>query len=302
MNEGVARQVIRALSMLLNRALAVVLCLPLAMGCYALWDSHVVYERANTSQWQPYKPTEPEPLSFWELQRINPEVRAWLSVYGTNIDYPVCQAAQGSENKYVTTNAKGEYSLSGALFIDTANAADFSDFATIVYGHHMEQKMMFGAISDFSQREFFDEHRYGNLFANDTDYGLEFFCFLDADAYDRSIYRHTFAGDEEREDYLKLLHERSRCWRTGVEIGKDDHIVLLSTCSSGYTNAREILVGKICNERFKNPFVKIPNLGTGVDTQEGWLGVPYWCWLALGALAVLCVIVVRVRKASRVDE
>ena len=302
MNEGVAWQVIRALSMLLNRALVVVLCLPLAMGCYALWDSHVVYERANVNEWQPYKPTEPEPLSFWELQRINPEVRAWLSVYGTNIDYPVCQAAQGSENKYVTTNAKGEYSLSGALFMDTANAADFSDFATIVYGHHMERKAMFGAISDFSQREFFDEHRYGNLFANDTDYGLEFFCFLDADAYDRSIYRHTFADDGEREGYLKLLHERARNWRTGVEIGKDDRIILLSTCSAGYTNAREILVGKICNERFKNPFVKIPNLGTGVDTQEGWLGVPYWCWLALGALVVFCVIIVRTRKAKRVVE
>ena len=288
--------------MLLNRSLVVVLCLPLAMGCYALWDSHMVYERANVEQWQPYKPTEPEPLSFWELQRINPEVRAWLSVYGTNIDYPVCQAAQGSENKYVTTNAKGEYSLSGALFMDTANAADFSDFATIVYGHHMERKAMFGAISDFSQREFFDEHRYGNLFANDTDYGLEFFCFLDADAYDRSIYRHTFAGDGEREGYLKLLHERARNWRTGVEIGKDDRIVLLSTCATGYTNAREILVGKICNERFKNPFVKIPNLGTGVDTQEGWLGVPYWCWLALGVLVVFCVIIVRVRKAKRVVE
>ena len=271
MNEGVARRIIRALSMLLNRSLVVVLCLPLAMGCYALWDSHMVYERANVEQWQPYKPTEPEPLSFWELQRINPEVRAWLSVYGTNIDYPVCQAAQGSENKYVTTNAKGEYSLSGALFMDTANAA-------------------------------FDEHRYGNLFVNDTDYGLEFFCFLDADAYDRSIYRHTFAGDGEREGYLKLLHERARNWRTGVEIGKDDRIVLLSTCATGYTNAREILVGKICNERFKNPFVKIPNLGTGVDTQEGWLGVPYWCWLALGVLAVFCVIIVRVRKAKRVVE
>ena len=302
MNEGVARRIIRTLSMVLNRALVVVLCLPLAMGCYALWDSHMVYERANVEQWQPYKPTEPEPLSFWELQRINPEVRAWLSVYGTNIDYPVCQAAQGSEDKYVTTNAKGEYSLSGALFMDTANAADFSDFATIVYGHHMERKAMFGAISDFSQREFFDEHRYGNLFANDTDYGLEFLCFLDADAYDSSIYRHTFAGDGEREGYLKLLHERARNWRTGVEIGKDDRIILLSTCSAGYTNAREILVGKICNERFKNPFVKIPNLGTGVDTQEGWLGVPYWCWLALGVLVVFCVIIVRVRKAKRVVE
>ena len=114
-----------------------------------------------------------------------------------------------------------------------------------------------------------------------------------------TYHRHV-ADDGEREGYLKLLHELARNWRTNVEIGKDDHIVLLSTCSAGYTNAREILVGKICNERFENPFVKIPNLGTGVDTQEGWLGVPYWCWLALGVLAVFCVIIVRVRKATRV--
>ena len=163
MNEGVARRIIRTLSMVLNRALVVVLCLPLAMGCYALWDSHVVYERANVSQWQPYKPTEPEPLSFWELQRINPEVRAWLSVYGTNIDYPVCQAAQGSEDKYVTTNAKGEYSLSGALFMDTANAADFSDFVTIVYGHHMDRHEMFGDLDLYLDKDFFDANTTGTL-------------------------------------------------------------------------------------------------------------------------------------------
>ncbi len=302
MDEGVGRKVIQALRSILNYALVTVMCLPLAMGCYALWDSHVVYERANVDQWQPYKPTEPEPLSFWELQRINPDVRAWLSVYGTKIDYPVCQSVPGEEEKYLTTNAKGEYSLSGALFIDVANAADFSDFSTIVYGHHMENEVMFGGISNFADKEYFDEHRYGNLFVNDTDYGLEFFCFLDADAYDRSIYRHTFVGAGEREGYLELLHARSRCWRPEVEISGEDRIILLSTCAAGYTNAREILVGKICGTKFKNPFLKIPNFGTGVDAQEGWLGVPYWCWLALGVLVVLLIIIVRTRKVSRVHE
>lgn len=280
---------------MVDRALVAVLCLPLAMGCYALWDSHVVYERAGVGQWQPYKPTEPEPLSFWELQRINPEVRAWLSVYGTNIDYPVCQATPQTEDKYLTTNAKGEYSLSGSLFIDTANAADFSGFATIVYGHHMENEVMFGPLTDFADKEFFKEHRYGNLFVNDTNYGLEFFCYLDADAYDRSVYRHSFVGEGEREGYLSLLHERARHWRIDTEVSANDRIVLLSTCASGSTNGRAILVGKICNERFKNPFVKIPNLGTGVDLQEGLLGVPTWCWIVLLVFVVLVAVVVRER-------
>ena len=302
MGEGMGRKVVRAISGLLNRVLVVALCLPLAMGCYALWDSHVVYERAHVDQWQPYKPTEPEPLSFWELQRINPEVCAWLSVYGTNIDYPVCKAANGDQDKYLTSDAKGEYSLSGALFVDVANSADFDDFATIVYGHHMENDVMFGQLTDFSAGDFFDEHRYGNLFVNDTDLGLDFFCYLDADAYDMDIYRHSFADEGAREDYLALLRERARHWRDGAEVDASDRIVLLSTCASGSTNARAILVGKLCDRKFKNPFVKIPNLGTGVDVRGGWLGIPLWCWAALAVLIVLVVVLVRTRKVKRADE
>ena len=302
MGEETGRKVVRALSKTVSYALIAILCISLVMGCYALWDSHMVHEHASAEQWKPYKPTEPEPLSFWELQRINPEVKAWLSVYGTNIDYPVCQATKEAEDKYVTTNAKGEHSLSGALFIDVANAADFSDFSTIVYGHHMENDVMFGPITDFMDKEFFDAHRYGNLFANDTDYGLEFFCIMDADAYDTSIYRNVFVDDSAKEDYLALLRERALHWRDDVEVHADDRIVLLSTCTAGYTNAREILVGKICDERFKNPFVKYPNEGTGVDMPEGWLGVPYWCWLALAALVVLVAIIVWSRKKTRTDE
>lgn len=302
MSEGVGRKVIKALRSIINYALVAVLCLPLAMGCYALWDSHVVHDQANVEQWQPYKPTEPEPLSFWELQRINSEVRAWLSVYGTNIDYPVCQSSPDEESKYLTTDAKGEYSLSGSLFMDVRNAKDFSDFSTIVYGHHMENEVMFGQITDFAKEEYFMERRYGNLFANDKNYGLEFFCYLDADAYDTDIYRMVPKDKDEREGYVTLLRERARHWRDDVEVSASDRIVLLSTCASSSTNGRAILVGKICNKRFKNPFLRIPNFGTGVDEREGWLGIPTWCWLALLVLLVLIAVIVWSRKASRNNE
>jgi len=62
------------------------------------------------------------------------------------------------------------------------------------------------------------------------------------------------------------------------------------------------LVGKLCDKRFKNPFVKIPNPGTGVDAQEGLWGIPYWCWLVLAALVVLVAVIVRARKVARAHE
>ena len=76
MGEEAGSRIIRGSRKLLSYLFALILCLPFALGCYALWDSHVVEGRAHQSMWQPHKPTEPEPISFWELQRINPEVRA----------------------------------------------------------------------------------------------------------------------------------------------------------------------------------------------------------------------------------
>jgi len=159
---------------------------------------------------------------------------------------------------------------------------------------------MFGQITDFSEEGFFDEHRYGNLFVNDENKGLEFFCYLDADAYDANIYGHVTGGEELRQGYLDLLHERARWWRDETAVGPSDRIALLSTCQEGATNARAILVGKICDTRFKNPFVKVPNLGTGVDLRAGLLGIPLWCWLVLVVFVVLVAVVVRERgKRSR---
>ena len=298
-DEGIGRRVVRWMRKLVSYSLIAVLCLPFVLGCYALWDSHVVVERAHQGQWQPYKPTEPEPISFWELQRINPDVCAWLSVYGTSIDYPVCQSRVGEEDKYLTSDAKGDYSLSGALFVDVANASDFSDFSTIIYGHHMENGVMFGSITDFADEQYFLEHRFGNLFANDRDYGLEFFCYLDADAYDRSIYRHLFVGEGEKEGYVALLRERARWWREGIEVGEDDHILVLSTCATGSTNARALLIAKVCGEEFMNPFVKIPNFGTGVDALEGLFGIPWWCWGVLCLFVVMILVLVIAKGRGR---
>ena len=295
--EEMGKKAVKVADTIVHYVLVGLLALLFVLGCYSLWDSHQVYDRANATQWQPYKPVEPEPLSFWELQRMNPDVRAWLSVYGTNIDYPVCQNVD--INKYLTANAKGEYSLSGGLFMEPKASPDFADFANFVYGHHMEHDVMFGQLTDFDSKEFFESHRYGNLFVNDVDYGLDFFCYLDADAYDRTVYKHAFSGEQEEQEYLDLLHSRAKHWRKGIEVSARDRLILLSTCSSGSTNGRSILVGKICGETFENPFVVIPNFGTGVDNNWGWLGIPWWCWIILVLFLILVAVLVIARHRKR---
>jgi len=231
-----------------NYAVLMTILLLVAFTVYALWDSNQLHHAADKSNYAIYKPTaENQGASFKELQAANPEVFAWLSVYGTNIDYPV---AQGQDNmKYVNINAEGQFSMSGAIFLNCFNSRDFSDFNSILYGHHMANRVMFGKIEYFDDGEVFFSHRYGNLYYDGADHGLEFFAFIHADAYDSTVFSPNVQGGE-RQAYLDGIIARAEHIRD-IGVTVDDRIILLSTCSSCSTNGRDILIGRITSEVFE---------------------------------------------------
>lgn len=245
------RQTLRIIDSALNFAMLTVIVLLFAIAGYALWDSEQLYASASQTNYTVYKPTPAdEGKSFTELQAINPEVSAWITVYGTHIDYPVTQSADNM--KYVNTNAEGRYSLSGAIFLDCRNSSDYSDFNSILYGHHMEKFAMFGEIGSFVDARVFDSHRYGNLYVDGTNYGVEFFCFLHVDAYDGEVFRPK-VDRSSAQVYLDNLFVQAIHLRD-IGVSANDRIIMLSTCSSRTTNGRDILVGKISSQTFNDTF------------------------------------------------
>ena len=97
----------------------------------------------------------------------------------------MCIRDRASDNdKYVNTDAEGKYSLAGSIFLDYRNQKDFTDFNSILYGHHMADHAMFGDLADFKNRTFFDAHPSGNLYYGGSNHKVDFFAFLEADAYD----------------------------------------------------------------------------------------------------------------------
>ena len=288
--QNMAKKAVRTANSLVNFAVLAAILLLLAFGCYALWDSNQVYNAANAAQYEIYKPTvENEGKTFQELQAMNPEVFSWLTVYGTNIDYPV---TQGEDNmKYVNTNAEGNYSLSGSIFLDCGSSKDFSDFNSILFGHHMEKQAMFGEIGLFSDKDYFNARLYGSLYYNGTDHGLEFFAFLHTDAYDASVFAAGVSG-EARQAYLDGLLDKATFTRD-IGVTVKDRIVLLSTCSAESTNGRDILVARITDELFDDAFKTNETDNTGTHaTVDGQTGIPGWLWTALAALVLLILLVI----------
>jgi len=292
----IGRKTIWLINSIVDTTVLVIILLLTVIGCYAIWDSHQVYQSASSARYQIYKPTaENGGKSFAQLQIINPDVFAWLTVYGTHIDYPV---VQGTNNmQYVNANAEGRYSLSGAIFLDVNNSRDFSDFPSLIYGHHMEKHAMFGEIGRFAEKSYFDAREYGMLYYDGQDYGLEFFAFVHADAYDAAVFRTKITQREARQAYLDMIFETAIHTR-GIQVTADDRIVLLSTCSDSSTNGRDILVGRITEETYDDHFKgNEKNNDDNALSADGlpglWMQIPPWGKVLIAALMLILLLIIK---------
>lgn len=288
------RAAVKGINSIVDFTVLVIILALVAAALYAIWDSNQVYRAADARQYTIYKPnTKEDSLSFSKLQAINPEVFAWLTVYGTNIDYPV---TQGENNeKYVITNVFGDYSLSGAIFLDSRNHKDFQDFNSILYGHHMEKQAMFGEIGSFSSKRFFEARAYGNLYYAGKNHGLEFFAFVHTDAYDASIFAPRIQGREAQKTYLKNLLDKAMYTRD-IGVTTEDRILLLSTCSTDSTNGRDILFARITDKCYTDTFTNKENDNlskrVSADWQIGmWGRFPACFWAVLPVILVILIII-----------
>ncbi|MCL2888914.1 MAG: class B sortase [Eggerthellaceae bacterium] len=296
---SIGRKTVAFANSVVNLIVLFLVLLLLVFGCYAIWDSRQVYNEANSIRYERYKPSIESP-SFQELQTINPDVFAWLTVYGTHIDYPV---VQGSNNtRYVNTNAEGRYSLSGAIFLDYRNKPDFSDFNNIFYGHHMEKQAMFGEIGNFEDRAYFNARKYGMLYYNGVEHGLEFFAFVSTDAYDTSVFRSAIYDPVEQQQFLDMLLEIAINVRWDVPVSTDDRLVMLSTCSSSSTNGRHILIGKIVDVVPEDSFYvekPVSTLPTIDELPSLWEDTAPWlkaCIIFVPILIILLAIILTYTK------
>lgn len=217
----------------------------LVYGIYTMWDSNHIYQQANASIYETYKPTSSDVLSFEELQKNNPEVFGWLMIDNTHIDYPLVQAEDNY--KYVNTDVLGKFSLSGSIFLDCNNKKNFSDFNNIIYGHHMEKDTMFGEVEYFSKPSYFEEHSYGKLYYEDQWHKVEFFAFVHADAYDNVLYNTRLKNATAVQMYLDYVKKHAEYFKE-VLFNKEERFVTLSTCTSESTNGRHLLIGRIIKD------------------------------------------------------
>ena len=188
----------------------------------------------------------------------NDDIVGHIRIDGTTIDYPV---VQGDDNSfYLYRDINRNMNVAGSIFLDYENDLLRYDRNTIIYGHNMNRNHKFHAIRFFYDRDFLERHRFITF---DTIYGnqtFEIFAFYDTHISFDYIRVH-FANDD---DFMRLVNEmKRRCIHNlGVEVGPNDRILTLSTCTNVHMDTRLVINAKLVSY---TPYIPVTN---NSDIQE----------------------------------
>ena len=246
-----ALKIVKAANSLLNFIVMLALCVAGLYAGYALWDNNQVYAAAQNVQADMIKlkpvlveEAGEEGASFEELLAINEDVRAWVTLDNTNIDFPILQ---GENNlTYINKDVYGNFALAGSIYLDSRTDSGFHDIVNLLYGHHMDGGDMFGDLDKFKEEKFFDENKTGLLILPDRSYDLEIFACLLTDASEDAIFEPQ-EYEADIESLLKFTEQNAMYCDidTLAELRKrngEDQILILSTCSTEFTDARTIVL------------------------------------------------------------
>ena len=160
---------------------------------------------------------------------------------------------------------------------------------------------MFGEIGDFSSKTMFDSRRYGNLYFDGKDHGIEFFAFLHTDAYNYAAFRPN-VKEKDRQAYLNGLFAVATHKRD-IGITVEDHLVLLATCSSSSTNGRDILVGRVTDELYEDTFINTETNGGRVSLSVDSLKkIPLWLLILISVVLLTASILAIDHKRKQPEE
>jgi len=265
----------------------------LIYGVLMLWDMYRTDMKAfATYDLLKYRPNieDDEPPYLDDLVEINPDTAAWITLYDTNIDYPVMQGKDDTE--YINKDAYGEYSISGSIFMAAKNSKDFSDPYTLVYGHHMANGSMFGDILKFKNKGFFDRNDTGVLIMSTKVYDLKVMACLETDAYDHNVY---WSDKEETDSFMSYLKSSAKYYREEPY----ERLLALSTCDDATTSGRTVLV---CAMTTRKKPLPDREYGKPIPHRQA-VGHPmagaYWALLNLLCLVltIYCVLKANIRKS-----
>lgn len=171
------------------------------------------------------------PVNFEELQKVNSDIYAWITIPGTSVDYPILRSE--IEDFYLTHNVEKKESAYGSLYTQNYNSDDFNDFNTVIYGHNMINGTMFGDLDKYRKESFFNENQTIYIYLPNRVLTYRIFA---AYVYDSThiLLNYTLTNVAQRVEYIDDIYSGKYKGniRKDMRVTASDRLITLSTCNS----------------------------------------------------------------------
>lgn len=172
------------------------------------------------------------------LREVNEEVLGWILIPDTGVDYPM---VQGTDNDYYLNHTwKRSRNSMGAIFLDYRCSGNLLDGNTVIYGHRMNNKSMFGLLHQYKEQQYFEAHPDIYIVDETGCYRYAIFAAYEADANGGKTYIVRFSSKEKKQEYLDYCLGMSVI-DAGFVPGVDERVITLSTCTGNGHETRWVV-------------------------------------------------------------
>ena len=191
------------------------------------------------------------------------DVYAWIDIpefktalgTSTDLSYPVAQHPT-DRGFYLNRDLDGNNSKTGTLFTEavvegkTINGKDLNDPVTVIYGHNMANRTMFGGLQTFLSKMDFSQQHLVYMYQKDRRVTYQ---IVGGVQYDLShiIYYHDFSNEEVFNSFFDQLWKETDGTTNLDRANKPvagDKVLILSVCKNGDDNHRYLVVCKMIED------------------------------------------------------
>lgn len=183
-----------------------------------------------------------------DLHATNDDVKAWIQIPNTEINYPMLQYSDN--DYYLHRDYNKDYTKYGSIYMNYKS--DFSDVNSniIVYGHNMNDGQMFATLNKYTEEEFYQEHSEFYIVTAEEVFIYEIFGVFNSKIYkenETGVFRYyqynNLENESEFQEYIENI-QSEQLFESGREPEYGRQIMTLSTCRPGANNNRIVVVAQ----------------------------------------------------------
>lgn len=182
-----------------------------------------------------------------ELKQENSDLVGWLTIDGTDVNYPVLQT--DNNDFYVNHNFEKEYNELGSIFLDKDCSIQKPTANFLIYGHRSNGGQMFESLTKYKEKDFYEEHPTFQFATLDEVSEYEIIAVFQSQVYLKSqdVFKYYFfkdaANEQEFNQYIQNVKELS-LYEIDATASYGEQLITLSTCDYHVEDGRFAIVAK----------------------------------------------------------